>query len=218
MKSVLSFGLIASFLASALPAHAQPLPPPRLSNWSRVATISAGTRINAVYIGRRQGQQYFISADDDSMTLLMPDRLPRAARKVLIGIAERARSFFTATKWMEFKDGTTLVTPDGIFVKGRRIAALEDVVATVARGDVAEVSQEILVRRRRAPAPPFGPDPGVEIAAAAGTAGLLATYAACRDRCSEWILLAGFIAPIVAVPILLSQHREREIQLVYRAD
>jgi hypothetical protein len=219
MKPFLSLALIAALIAPTLasPAKAQPLPPLPRSNWYLVGTISAGTPIQAAYIGRRQGQQYFISATDDTMTILTPDRLPRPARKALIDIASTTPRVLTATTWFESTVGSVRVTPDGIFVKTRRIAAVDEVVVTIARANVAEVSQEILVPHHRRPPSPYGPDPGAEVGAISGVAGGLLTAAACKDRCPGFVLLAGFIAPLVAVPFLLSRQRDREIELVYRA-
>jgi hypothetical protein len=219
VKPTLSLALIAALIVPTLPtpAEAQPLPPLPRSNWYLVGTISAGTPIQAAYVGRRQGHQYFISATDDVMTILMPDRLPRSARKALIEIASTTPRLLTGTTWFESTVGSVRVTPDGIFVKKRRIAAVDDVVITIARKNVAEVSQEILVPHHRRPQPPYGPDPGAEVGALSGVASGLLTAAACKDRCPAFVLLAGFIGPIVAVPFLLSRQRDREIELVYRA-
>jgi len=216
MKPFLSLALVAGLIAPTL--QAQPLPPRPRANWSRVGTISAGTLIQAVYIGRRQGHQYFISATDDAMTILMPDALPRAARKALIEIASTTPRALTATTWVESTVGSVRVTPDGIFLKRHRIAVVDDVVTTIARKDVAEVSQEVFVPQRRRTPQTYGPDPGAEVAAVSGTAGLLLTASACKDRCPNVVYIAGFIAPMVVVSILRARHRDREIELVYRAD
>ena len=220
MKPFLSLALVAAVIASTLqnPVLAQALPPLPRSNWYRVGTISAGTPIQVAYIGRRQGHQYFISATDDTMTILMPDGLPRQVRKALIEIASTSPRVLTATTWLEATVGSVRVTPDGIFLNRHRIAAVDDVVATIARKNVAEVSQEMLVPHRRRPPSPYGPDAGTEIAAVSGLAGGLMTAAACKDRCPDVVVLAGFIAPIVAMSVFLARHRDREIELVYRAD
>src|SRR5438876_7532921 len=120
MKSAVSVTLVASLLLTSLPSAAEPQNVSRspLSNWSRVRSIVAGSQINAVYVGRRQERQHFISATDEAMTVLTPDRLPRAGRQALIRIAKTQPGFFTATKWAEFTDGSVHVTPDGIYIKG----------------------------------------------------------------------------------------------------
>jgi len=216
MKPFLSLALVAGLIAPTL--QAQPLPPRPRANWSRVGTISAGTLIQAVFIGRRQGHQYFISATDDTLTILMPDALPRAARKALIEIASTTPRALTATTWTESTAGSVRVTPDGIFLKRHRIAAVDDVVTTIARKDVAEVSQEVFVPHPRRAPQPYGPDPGTEVVATSGVAGGVLTYAACKDRCPDILYVAGFVVPMVVVSILLARHRDREIELVYRAD
>ena len=220
MKSALSVTLVASLLLTSLAAAAEPQNISRspLSNWSRVRSIVAGSRINAAYVGRRQDRQHFISATDEAMTVLTPERLPRAAREALIRIAETQPGFFTATKWAEFTDGSVHVTPDGIYVKRHRVAALEDVVTTVERGDVEEVSREIRVRRPLPRAPMLGTDPIAETTAIGGSvAGTMLLYGTCGESCPTWAYLAAIMGPIVAGVAILAKHRDRVTEIVYRA-
>src|SRR5262245_26982131 len=176
MNSVVSLALAGSMLLPSQPS----------SDWARVRSINAGARIRAVYIGRRQDQQYFVAATDEAMTLLTPEHLPRVARKAVIEIAATQPGFFSATKWMEFTDGPVRINPDGIWLKGHRIAAIQDVVTTVERGDVAEVSQEIVVPRRRQPTLPGQLDPDGQTAAMSGVGSGLLVAAACKENCPNW--------------------------------
>ena len=219
MRRTLSLALIGSFLLPSLPLAAQVPPPsfPQIANWSRVRTISAGAPIHVAYVGRRKGHQYFVSATDEQLVILMPDHLPRSARHALIEIAETQPGFFTATKWMEFTTGSVRVNPDGIWVKSHRIAGLEDFVATVDRGEVAEVSRDIFVRRPRPMIAPAQVDPETGAAVMSGAGTFLLTAAACKGRCSEWVLAAAFVGPMIAVAVLLARHRDRDTELVYRA-
>src|SRR5215470_9831670 len=145
MKSAASIALIVS-LAAPLPVNAQPQGnyySASLSNWSRVRTIIPGTRISVGIAGPDEVEQYFLDATDDAITLLdLTHRdLPRDARQTLIRIAEIRPLLFTATKWTEATDGRIRVNQDGVFVKGRRIVALDDIVKTIDRGDVGEISR-----------------------------------------------------------------------------
>lgn len=219
MKSVVSVALVATWLLQTVPASAQSpqfYRPPN-SNWARVRAMSAGESIQAAYVGRRHGHQYFVAATDETLTVLTPDGLPRSARKMLIEIAESQPGFFTTTTWMELTKGAVRINPDGIWLKNHRIAGLQDFVTTVDRGDVAEVWHEVFVHRVRV-APPLGaPDPDAAAGATAGVAGGLLTYAACKGSCPSWLYVAGFVAPMVAVAVLLAHHRDHETELVYRA-
>jgi len=219
MKSIISLAVALSLLLTSLPASAQwPQPSVRqLSNWSSVRTISAGAPINAAYVGRRQEFQYFVSAGDETLTVLTPEHLPRAARRTLIEIARTQPDFFTTTTWIEITHGKVRVNPDGIWVKGHRIAAVRDFVTTIERGDVAEVSQRIRVRRRHQFGEPPSPGEVAILGAGAVVAGPLLMK--CGERCGPvvgWGLLLGVPA---ALGILSARRDDNQWTTVtiYRA-
>jgi hypothetical protein len=116
MRAPVSLAVAVSLLLPSLPLSAQ-VPQrytPQISNWSRVRTIPAGARIDAAYVGRRHGHQYFVSATDETMTVLRPDGLPRSARKTLIEIAGRA--FYDRNGWKS--RATECASIHGIWLKG----------------------------------------------------------------------------------------------------
>ena len=137
MKSALSLTLTASLLAYTLPAQAQRryvppppqqqyFPPPPSSDWSYVAAIAPGAKVavSAVGLGG-QDSQYFVSATDRELTLLVlaDVDLPRPARKFVIKLAGTHPEMFTnPQRWAEYRDGPARVTPDGVFVRGRKPA------------------------------------------------------------------------------------------------
>jgi hypothetical protein len=218
MKSAVALTLAISLIGTSLPAAAQPLSAAHLSNWGRVRTIVPGTRISIGIAGPDEVNQYFLDASDDAITLLdLTNRdLPRDARRTLIRIAETRPSLFTATKWMEVTDGHIHVNQDGVFVKGHRVAALEDIVRTVDRGDVGEV-----YRLRRSQPQRTGPrDVALPPEVVAGTI-LAATgvAASCRQRCDGaggfLLMMGALFGP--AIGWRMYRDHQRVPELVYRA-
>jgi hypothetical protein len=192
-----------------------------LANWSRVRTIVPGTRISVGVAAPDEVDQYFLDATDDAITFLdLTNRdLPRAARRTVAHVAATQPALFTATRWTEVTDGPVRVNQDGVFVKKHRVAALEEIVKTIDRGDVGEVS-----RRARVSTPSRPPErmsPG-EIGTAAGVAALAPlALLPCGERgtCNAalvWGLLLG--AP-VAIGVIAAHHRRHQWvnQTVYQA-
>jgi hypothetical protein len=219
MKSAVSLGLIVS-LATPWPVNAQPpgnYYSASLSNWSRVRTIVPGTRISVGLADPDEVEQYFLDATDDAITLLdLTHRdVPRDARRLLIRIAETRPSLFTATMWTEATDGRIRVNQDGVFVKRRRLVALADIVKTLDRGDVGEISRLRKVPRSRPRDISVPPEVVAgSILAASGVA------AACNQRHCDgaggfMLMLGALFGPATAWRII--RDRERVPELVYRA-
>jgi hypothetical protein len=218
MKSAVSLALVICLVGTSLPAAAQPPTAAHLSNWGRVRTIVPGTRISVGIAGPDEVQQYFLDATDEAITLLdLTNRdVPRDARRTLIRIAEMRPGLFTATRWMEVTDGHVRVNQDGVFVKGHRVAALEDIVRTVDRGDVGEV-----FRLSRRQPPRTGPrDIALPPEVMAGTVLAASGVAAsCHQRCDGaggFLLMMGALFGPAIVWRMYRDH-QRVPEIVYRA-
>jgi hypothetical protein len=216
MKSVVSLALAVCLVGTSVPANAQQLSGTYLSNWGRVRSIVPGTRISIGIAGPDEVRQYFLDATDDAITLLdLTNRdLPREARRTVIRIAETRPGLFTATRWTEATDGRVRVNQDGVFVSGHRVAALEDIVRTVDRGDVGEVSR---LKRSREPRPR---DVGLPPEVLAGTVLAASGVAAsCRERCDGTggflLMMSALFGPAIGWRIV--RDRERVPEVVYRA-
>jgi len=228
MKAALTLTLTASLIASSLPAAAQfphmpppryappyqypPPPPPVLSDWTHVRAIEPRSRIRVSAIGLAdRDHQYFVSASDRTLTLLTVGALPRSAKQLVMKLAGMHPEFFSAPeKWMEFSDGPGRATPDGLFVRGRKVAGLTDVAKTIDVGDVAEVWAEVPIQRTH--------DLESHSPAVVATffAALYGTMAVCKDRCGNGALAIIVGAP-VAAGIIAAGRTSRTMQVVYRA-
>jgi hypothetical protein len=218
----------ASLVATSLPAAAQlpymppprynappqrypPPPPPVTSDWARVRAIAprSPVRVTAVGLGDQE-HQYFVSASDRTLTLLVLGTLPRSARPLLLTLAGSHPELFMApSQWMEFTDRKVRVNPGGVFVGTRRVADLGEIAKTIDMGDVAEVSADVIVER-----PPRDVEPSA-VSIGAFFAALYGTMAICKDKCG-----AAALVPILGVPIAAgifdARRTEHAMRVVYR--
>jgi hypothetical protein len=236
MKTALTLTLTASLIATSLPAAAQfpfppapryappprqtpqyPSPPPRVSSdWSHVRAIEPGSRIRVSAVGLRdRDNQYFVSASDRTLTLLVLGVLPRSAKPLVLRLAGSHPELFIAPqKWMEFTDGKVHVNPDGVFIGSRKAADLSDIAKTVEAKDVAEVSAWVRDFRPR----PTPVDPALVGAAALPLSALLL---GCGDggHCNAgvaWGTLIGVPVALGVVHAVRANHRET-LEVVYRS-
>ena len=114
------------------------------SDWQRVVAIKATTTIRLIAVGDAQVEREFVSADEGEMTVLnlsLPS-LPGRVKRVLKDTATRnPERFEPAHLPLEVGDDFRM-SPDGVFLSGRRVAATEDVVIRVPRDRVIEVSRK----------------------------------------------------------------------------
>jgi hypothetical protein len=147
MKQLLSAVLIA--LLAGMPAVAQGQGPgtpdnAARSDWQRVVAIEAKTTIRLIVVGDAQVEREFVSANGAGMTVLnlsLPS-LPKRVKHVLKDTAkEHPERFDPAHAPLEVGDDFVM-SSDGVFLSGRRVAATEDVVIRIPRDRVVEVSRK----------------------------------------------------------------------------
>jgi hypothetical protein len=147
MKKLLSAVLIA--LIAGMPAVAQgqgsdAADNAARSNWQNVVAIKATTTIRLIAVGDAQVEREFVSANGAGMTVLnlsLPS-LPGRAKHVLTDTAKKhPERFDPAHASLEVGDDFRM-SPDGVFLSGRRVAATEDVVIRIPRDRVVEVSRK----------------------------------------------------------------------------
>ena len=89
--------------------------------------------------GSQPGRRYVVLADESGLTVLnlIDSTLPRAATRVLLDMAVHHPEAFAGT----FVDHKVRVGPEGVFVTGRKVAELRQLVEHIARDDVAEIKK-----------------------------------------------------------------------------
>ena len=113
------------------------------SDWSRVRKLAPGTEVVVTVRGSKPGKRSLVLADESDLTVLnlTVPTLPRAATRLLQNIASsHDPDVFVGTATSgRFVDQDVRVAPDGVFVAGRKVADLGQVVEHIARNNVAEI-------------------------------------------------------------------------------
>jgi hypothetical protein len=95
------------------------------------------------------GRRYFVVSDDSGLTVLnlTAPGLPPASIRVLRSMASRNPQSFTAVQTSgTFVEDSVRVGRDGVFVADRKVADLGQVVETIARKDVTEITGPVAAR------------------------------------------------------------------------
>lgn len=112
------------------------------SNWSRVGELLPATQIALRIKGSQSHSYYLVFTDASGITVLdlTNQTLPAPASRVLRDMASHhPESFSALSRNGALVQDNVRVERDGVFVAGRRVADLEEVVQTFARSDVAEI-------------------------------------------------------------------------------
>ena len=99
--------------------------------------------------GSQPGSRYFVLTDGSRVTVLnlTGPTLPRAATRVLRDMASQHPEHFAAFEQSgTFRQDDVSIGRDGVFVANRKVADLGQVVETIARNDVIEISGPVVAR------------------------------------------------------------------------
>ena len=165
MRSAVSLALVTSLIGSALPAAAQqntPMADPIARSvtreaarfatvqesidpdWSAVRKLAPGTELIVIVKGSQPANRYFVAGDESDLTVLNvgDPALPTATRDVLRNLASTHPEYFPAAqKGGEFAlEKTVRMGPRGVFVAGRKVADLAQVVEQYGRHDLTEIA------------------------------------------------------------------------------
>jgi hypothetical protein len=135
MKSV-AFAVIASLLAPSMSLAAQGTPN---EPWSRIHKWNPGAEVTVQTRNSELRRRYFISVDDDGVTLLnLSDvALPLDVTRVLRQAVGDSPDHFSMAEGVTFKLGERAsLSLAGLFVQNQKIAEYDQVVQRVARTDV----------------------------------------------------------------------------------
>lgn len=116
--------------------------PPK-GDWSRVARLARASTIKVTLNGGKPTSRNFVAAGESELVVLnLTDAtLPRQVRRTLRSLAsDRPKDLFRVSHGQALTEGHVRLGPDGVFLDGRKVAALEQVVELSARSNVAEIS------------------------------------------------------------------------------
>lgn len=116
---------------------------PKESDWSRLAGLDPDSRIRVTLKGGQPVNREFVAADESELVSLglTDSTLPRQVRRALRNLAlDRPIDLFKASHGETLIEGRVRLASDGVFLDGRKIVAIEQVVERTARSNIAEIS------------------------------------------------------------------------------
>ena len=123
--------------------------PPAESNWLRVGELAPATEVALTVKGSQPGSRYVVLTDQSGVTVLdlTSPTLPAPATRVLRDLASRHPEYFAALQQSGgFGENNVRVGRDGVFVAGRKVSDLGQIVQTIARNDVVEIRGPVVAR------------------------------------------------------------------------
>ena len=123
--------------------------PPAAAGWSRVRALRLPTVVLVTVNDAAPRTGWLVQANAARLTVLdlAEETVPRAAARALLAMAAaRPESFGAMGPDRVFQQDDVRVGRDGVFVRGRRVAEFDRVVASVARGDVVELRGPVVAR------------------------------------------------------------------------
>jgi len=112
---------------------------PADSGWSRVRELASGTEVTVTVKGSQPGKRYVVLANESGLTSLNLTAvgLQFPAARVLLDMASHhPENLLAAHTGRTVEQDNVRVGPDGVFMAGRKVADLGQVVETIARIDV----------------------------------------------------------------------------------
>jgi hypothetical protein len=108
------------------------------SMWKRVQRFDVGTRVK-VAIGRAPAvERYFVLLNDTELIVLnlTAGNLPK---RRLLGMATDNPSWIAGTSKTSYRDSDLRLGPDGVFLKDRKLADLNQVVERIPRDRITSI-------------------------------------------------------------------------------
>ena len=100
--------------------------------------IEPAAKVMITIEGSDAVERYFVRLDDDTLTVLNLNA-PGLPRRRLLGMAAERPEWLAATWKTTYKDGSLQVGPDGVFLNGRKLANLAQVVERIPRARIVSL-------------------------------------------------------------------------------
>ena len=103
--------------------------------WKRVQRMDPGTKITVTVDGGQPAERYLVQLTDSELVVLNLSGADLPKRR-LLGMTMDNPAWMAGTAKTTYKDNNVRVGPEGVFVKDKKVASLNDVVEHIPRAKV----------------------------------------------------------------------------------
>ena len=108
--------------------------------WKRVQRLDPGARVKITLEGAEPVERYFVQVNDTKLIVLNLSA-PDLPKRQLLNMAIDNPSWIAGTSKTTYRDNSLRIGPDGLFVKNRKVAQLNQVVEWIPREKVTAVQK-----------------------------------------------------------------------------
>jgi hypothetical protein len=134
MKNRVIFVMIAALFGTSVLLGADE------NMWKRVERFDPGTRVKVTVEGSTPADRYFVQLNESVVVLLNLSAADLPKRQ-LLNMAIDNPAWIAGTAKTTYRDNNLRVGPDGVFVKDKKVAELQQVVEWVPRAKVTDIQK-----------------------------------------------------------------------------
>lgn len=108
--------------------------------WKRVQRLDPGARVKITLEGAAPVERYFVQVNDTKLIVLNLSA-PDLPKRQLLNMAIDNPSWIAGTSKTTYRDNSLRIGPDGLFVKNKKVAQLNQVVEWIPREKVTAVQK-----------------------------------------------------------------------------
>jgi hypothetical protein len=108
--------------------------------WKRVQPLEPGARVKITLEGAAPVERYFVQVNDTKLIVLNLSA-PDLPKRQLLNMAIDNPSWIAGTSKTTYRDNSLRIGPDGLFVKDKKVAQLDQVVEWIPREKVTAVQK-----------------------------------------------------------------------------
>jgi hypothetical protein len=108
--------------------------------WKRVQRLDPGARVKITLEGAAPVERYFVQVNDTKLIVLNLSA-PDLPKRQLLNMAIDNPSWIAGTSQTTYRDNSLRIGPDGLFVKNKKVAQLNQVVEWIPREKVTAVQK-----------------------------------------------------------------------------
>jgi hypothetical protein len=213
MKQTVSLILVVT-VAVAVPLQAQRGQADSSQDWEHMRTLRPGTQIIVDAEGQGDARYEFVSAEGSALTIVTQAALNASPsdKRIIRNMTIKYSADLLAAQHGEFVNGDVRISGDDIFVKGRRIAGVPDVIERLQRAAVRQVRLDV-------PHPSPGRDAVLGLAIGAGIGLAFGAMLGCKrgERCDSpgipqgLALVGGVIGVAIGTAVEVSRAPQGDV-------